>query len=108
MLFRSRTKSFRVVFKDAESKKKIVTFRDSKGVVYYTLTRKGLKQVISNLVELNAIMNNDYYREEISGTSAMPALHYITSSTLSQSSSLNPNVIELLDRIKRISRHLDI
>ena len=103
-----RTKSFRIVFEDAESKQEVKKFRDTDGVEYYTLTQKGVESVISKLVEFNAIVNSDYFEEAISGTSAMRTLSYVTPDTISRRSSVNPNVVELLDRIKKISRELDI
>ena len=103
-----RTKVFRIVFEDAESKQEVKKFRDTDGVEYYTLTQKGVESVISKLVEFNAIVNSDYFEEAISGTSAMPTLSYVTPDTISRNSYVNPNVAELLDRIKKISRDLDI
>ena len=103
-----RTKSFRIVFEDAESKQEVKKFRDTDGVEYYTLTQKGVESVISKLVEFNAIVNSDYFEEAISGTSAMPTLSYVTPDTISRNSYVDPNVAELLDRIKKISRDLDI
>ena len=103
-----RTKSFRIVFEDAESKQEVKKFRDTDGVEYYTLTQKGVESVISKLVEFNAIVNSDYFEEAISGKSAMPTLSYVTPDTISRRSSVNPNVVDLMDRLERISRDLEI